>query len=339
MLIVREVSTADLDSLWQLIGQVNAGMTSLKVDKDQLFDRIELAHFAFRRSMERPEGAPYVFVIEDLATRRIVGTSCIFSRTGGFDPFYCYRVVTEQITSKLLGQTNSVRSLHLVKNHNGPTELGGLFLHPDFRGAGGGKLLSLSRFLYMAAHPKRFVDETIAEMRGYLNADNESPFWDAIGSHFFNVDFPRADALSMIDKQFIEDLMPRYPIYLDLLPQHAVESLGRVHDQTRPAIAMLESHGFVRQDYIDIFDGGPIVHCRTREIHGVAQSKPIKIQKIVEDNSIRKQSSRSIVSIENPRFSSALANLGMTVDGAFIEESVAKAMSIHSGDTVWYLVV
>lgn len=269
MVIVREVTLEDLDALWELIGQANTGMTSLKIDKEQLSDRIERSQFAFRRLTERAEGAPYVFVMQDLATGRLVGTSCIFSKTGGFEPFYAYRMVTENNHSVLLNQTHEIRSLHLVKTHNGPTEIGSLFLLPEYRGQGCGKLLSMSRFAYIAAHPKRFASQTIAEMRGYLKPDGASPFWEAIGSHFFRIDFPRADSLSMIDKQFIEDLMPRYPIYLDLLPKEAVAAIGRVHDQTKPALAMLESQGFHRTDQIDIFDGGPVVQCATQSILAV----------------------------------------------------------------------
>nr|MCU0721625.1 arginine N-succinyltransferase [Pirellula sp.] len=86
------------------------------------------------------------------------------------------------------------------------------------------------------------------------------------------VDFPRADSLSMIDKKFIRDLMPKYPIYLELLPHDAVEAIGQVHVQTKPALAMLEAEGFRRNALIDIFDGGPVVECETSKIRAVAQS-------------------------------------------------------------------
>ena len=221
MVIVREVALEDLDALWDLIGQANAGMTSLNIDKEQLADRIERSHFAFRRLTERAEGAPYVFVMQDLVTGRLVGTSCIFSKIGGFEPFYAYRIVEEKHYCELLKQTQEIKSLHLIKTHNGPTEIGSLFLRPEYRGHGCGKLLSMSRFAYIHAHPKRFASQTIAEMRGFLDPNGVSPFWEAIGSHFFKIDFPRADSLSMIDKQFIEDLMPKYPIYLELLPKDA----------------------------------------------------------------------------------------------------------------------
>ncbi len=273
MFRIREVTLEDLDAMWDLICQATAGMTSLQIDKATLLDRLELSVFAFRRTTEKPEGAPYVLVLEDRSSGKIIGTSCIFSKTGGYQPQYFYRQETEQATSPSLGLELLIHSLHLEVVHDGPTEIGSLFLLPEYRGKGCGKLLSFSRFLYMANHPKRFAEETIAEMRGYLDADNNSPFWDAIGGRFFKIDFPSADALSMVDKKFIEQLMPKYPIYLELLPQAAIDSIGMVHDHTQPALAMLESQGFERNNLIDIFDGGPSVSCPTKDIKAIVNSR------------------------------------------------------------------
>jgi arginine N-succinyltransferase len=210
--------------------------------------------------------------MEDTTTNQLIGTSCIFSKTGGYQPLYAYKIETEKAYSEILEMETMVHSLHLIKEHNGPTEIGSLFLQPDYRGKGCGKLLSMSRFLYMAAHPKRFASETIAEMRGFQDAHGISPFWEAIGAHFFKIDFPRADSLSMVDKKFIEELMPKYPIYLELLPHDALESIGQVHEQTRPALSMLETQGFRRNNLIDIFDGGPMITCKTKEIAAIANS-------------------------------------------------------------------
>ncbi|MFO0014005.1 MAG: arginine N-succinyltransferase [Planctomycetota bacterium] len=348
--IVREVSTTDLDALWDLAGYASTGMTSLKVDRDELADRIERAHFAFRRTSEKAEGAPYVFVIEDTSSHRLIGTSCIFSKTGGFEPFYAYRIVNQTQHSELLGQTRELRSLHLLKIHNGPTELGGLFLLPDCRGGGAGKLLSLSRFLYMAGHLKRFAKETIAELRGYLDEKEESPFWNAIGSHFFPIDYPRADALSMIDKQFIEDLMPQYPIYLELLPQKAIEAIGQVHEQAKPAYQLLIQQGFVQRDLIDIFDGGAVLHCETNRIDAVRCSKVARVAEIRSIPSDAAGWESGLVSIENPRFHCTLGRWIADPDlagrgepdkssGAPIEEVVldtasASRLSLSIGDSV-----
>ncbi len=339
MVIVREVTLEDLDALWELIGQANTGMTSLKIDKDQLSDRIERSQFAFRRLTERAEGAPYVFVMQDLESGRLVGTSCVFSKTGGFEPFYAYRIVTEYNHCALLNQTCEIRSLHLEKTHNGPTEIGSLFLLPEYRGQGCGKLLSMSRFAYIAAHPKRFASQTIAEMRGFQDDAGASPFWDAIGAHFFRIDFPRADSLSMIDKQFIEDLMPRYPIYLDLLPKDAVAAIGRVHEQTKPALAMLESQGFVKTDQIDIFDGGPVLKCATQSILAVQATIEVVIASTANENVDSNAAShqrfpKAIVSTLKKPFIAVQCAARLEESYVHLDRDSLAALSCGPGDSV-----
>ncbi len=339
MVIVREVALEDLDALWDLIGQANAGMTSLNIDKEQLADRIERSHFAFRRLTERAEGAPYVFVMQDLDTGRLVGTSCIFSKIGGFEPFYAYRIVEEKHYCELLKQTQEIKSLHLIKTHNGPTEIGSLFLRPEYRGHGCGKLLSMSRFVYIYAHPKRFASQTIAEMRGFLDPNGVSPFWEAIGSHFFAMDFPRADSLSMIDKQFIEDLMPKYPIYLELLRKDAIDVIGTVHPQTKPALAMLESQGFVRTDQIDIFDGGPVVQCATQSIAAVQATGKFSVSPESGSNSWRDEAlgkfyPKAIVTTSKSPFVAVQCDAIIQDDCVSVDSSVMTALHLQLGETV-----
>jgi arginine N-succinyltransferase len=339
MIIVRDVKTEDLDALWTLIGHANAGMTSLKIDQDQLADRIERSRFAFLRSTERAEGAPYVFVMEDTETGALVGTSCIFSKTGGFEPFYAYRIATEISYCELLKLSQEIRSLHLIKIHNGPTEIGSLFLLPEYRGRGCGRLLSLSRFAYIAAHPKRFAAKTIAEMRGNIDPHGRSPFWDAIASHFFKIDFPQADTLSMIDKQFIEDLMPRYPIYLDLLPKDAIECIGRVHPQTEPALALLESQGFQRNGMIDIFDGGPIVECDTQQIVAVRDAKRLKLV-TPESKGLANEfhlHSRAIVSTSGLPFRSFQCEAWISKSAIALSEPSRDVLKSKVGDLIWVI--
>jgi arginine N-succinyltransferase len=283
LVIVRSVKLEDLDVLWTLIEQATYGLTTLQISKEQLSERVELSNFAFTRKTEKATGEPYVFVMEDTHEGSLVGLSCIFSKTGGYEPFYSYRRVKETHYCKVLQKAHEVESLHLEKIHDGPTEIGSLFLLPQYRGQGRGRLLSLARFAFMAARPKRFADEVIAEMRGVMSDDGDCPFWEAIGRHFFAMDFPQADTLSTINKRFIEELMPRYPIYTNMLPESAQAILGGVHPNTEPALAMLEAEGFEKIDLIDIFDGGPVVRSQTSEIKAVKRTRHCTIGSIVKE--------------------------------------------------------
>src|SRR5260370_25373704 len=119
--------------------------------------------------------------------------------------------------------------LHLKLDHTGPSEVCTLSLRAEFRRAGRGLLLSLSRFLFMACFPQRFDQRVIAELRGLTNEAGLSPFWEAIGRHFFAQSFARADFLSRIrQKDFIHDLIPQYPIYTATLPEQPRAVIPRV---------------------------------------------------------------------------------------------------------------
>jgi arginine N-succinyltransferase len=333
MTIVRAAKSSDIDQLWELIAQASFGLTTLQITKDQLFERLELSEFAFKKKTERPSGEPYVIVMEDTTTGGLCGISCIFSKVGGYEPFYHYRRVQKERTSKTLGTTATVTSLELTKIHDGPSEIGSLFLQPEYRGAGRGRLLSLSRFLFVAAHPKRFSDEFIAEMRGVVNEDGSCPFWDAIGSHFFDMGFPQADSLSTISKSFIEDLMPEHPIYEDLLSDEHRAVIAKVHPQTEPALAMLQAEGFEIRDLVDIFDGGPVVHCSRDEIGAVARATPKTLVEITDDF----EGQSLIIGNLNRDFRALISDAKIEGDTVIASQVDALKLKAKKGDTLWCL--
>lgn len=345
MTIVRAVQLADLDQLWELIGQATYGLTTLQISKEQLSERVEHSHFAFTRKTEKASGEPYVFVMEELPKGRLVGLSCIFSKTGGYEPFYSYARVRESNYCELLNKVQEVEALHLQKIHDGPTEIGSLFLLPDFRGQGRGRLLSLARFTFMAAHPKRFADEVIAEMRGVMDDAGDCPFWEAIGRHFFGMDFPQADNLSTLNKRFIEDLMPRYPIYTSLLPAAARAVISDVHPQTRPALSLLEAEGFVKTNLVDIFDGGPVVRCRRTSIDAVRRT--LKLAWQATDESVAAPAASSASKSVSPTitpcllastaqgFRATIASVEVGPQAARLPQAVADLLELSSTAPVW----
>ena len=104
MFVIRPAQATDLEGLLALAGQTSFGLTTLPKDADWLAGRVRDSEEAFRRlSDERPRGEAYLFVLEDTATGRVLGTAGIVSKVGGFDPFYAYRVETSVHESKMLG--------------------------------------------------------------------------------------------------------------------------------------------------------------------------------------------------------------------------------------------
>ncbi len=278
--VIRPVQPDDLDALMKLSAQTSFGLTTLPHDRDLLRGRIAESQRGFSRMADKPGGETYLFVMEDVERGEVAGTAGIVSKVGGFEPFWAYRVESAVYASETLKVRKEIRALHLVREHNGPSEIGSLFLAPNHRKGFNGRLLSLSRFLFIADHRKFFDPVVLAEMRGVIDEKGGSVFWDALGRHFFEIDFPKADALVMMDKKFIADLMPKHPIYIPLLPKVAQDVIGRVHSETVPAIKLLESEGFAFSGMVDIFEGGPILSCATDEIRTVKESRTSEVYRI-----------------------------------------------------------
>lgn len=331
MLLVRNACPEDLDSLFDLIGKSELGLTSLTISKDKLQRRIEDSVFAFQRKDAKPAGQPYVFVMEDADKGLLVGTSAIYSKVGGFEPFYSYEIRTTIRESQELGIRKEIRALHLQEDHDGPTEVGSLFLVPEYWGHGHGKLLSLSRFLFMAQFPSRFEREVIAELRGVVDKNGKSPLWAALGSHFFQIEFPKAETLTSESKKFIADLMPRHPIYIPLLPPDAQEVIGQVHRNTRPARAMLEKEGFEYREHVDIFDGGPTVHAEIENIRVVRENVLVKVKNVA--NEVQSGPTK-IVSNCELEFRCCLAHVELDEYGVIVDQKTARLLDVGVGDSV-----
>src|SRR4051812_25745643 len=187
MVLIRPVQVSDLDGLLALANLAGVGLTTLPKDRALLAKRINHSVASLQKFAERPGGETYLFVMEE--ANEVIGACGIVSKVGGFQPFYGYRVETQLFQSKTILVHKEVPILNLVEEHDGPCEIGSLFLHPDFRKDGNGKMLQLVRFLFMAEHPELFEPTVISEIRGQLDEQNHSPFWDALGRHFFGIDF------------------------------------------------------------------------------------------------------------------------------------------------------
>lgn len=337
MWIVRAVKIDDLDALDALVQSATRGLTTLQLDRNRLLDRIEQSVFAFSRQGTSPRGEPYVLVLTNDETGELVGTSTVYTKTGGYQPFYAYQITQSQHQSDLLGVSQTRTSLQLQRIHDGPSEIGSLFLRGVYRGTGWGRWLSLSRFALVAMRPNRFADRMIAEMRGRQDSDGRVPFFDAVAHKFIPVEFNTVDTLSTINKQFIEEMMPMHPIYLDLLPTEIREGIGQVHQETKPALKLLQSEGFCKTDLVDIFDAGPVVLSETAQINAVKRTQQRTVHSIV-DQAIDGQADdirpNAIVSSNANEFTSVLTNVALTKDDDLkITRDVATALSLDVGST------
>jgi arginine N-succinyltransferase len=176
----------------------------------------------------------------------------------------------------------------------------------------------------------------IAEMRGVADDSGLPPFWKWLQSYFFSIDFPTADYMIGVgNKGFIADLMPRHPIYVSLLPESAQQVIGEVHENTKPALALLENEGFFHRGYVDLFDGGPTVECQLKQIKSVRNSHKIKVLVApVEGNA-----TLSICNTQTANFRAVFSKDAALNDNheLVISPELAEALMVSNGDFVRYL--
>ena len=276
---VRVATIADLDALHALAVAGGSGLTNLPPDRDTLRAKLEASERAVASAKARESGAAIMLMVEHGG--RVVGTSCVFPRVGADWPFYSYRLTRQANRSLAVGRRKAQTLLNLVNDFDGECEVGGLFIDPGMRRHALGALAARARYLFIAAHRDWFGRRVMAELRGWQDAAGKSPVWEAIGRHFYDMEFQEADRTGALSgNQFIADLGPRYPLYISLLPKSAQEALGRPHDDGRPAYEMLLTEGFVAGDYVDIFDGGPTVVADIDAVRTVRDVRAVTVRAI-----------------------------------------------------------
>jgi len=336
MVIVRPIRSRDIDNLLLLAKAAYPGMTTLPPELDVLEKKITRSTNSINKNVRSPGNEAYLMVMEDTETGQLVGTAGIFARLGEDDQFYSYKLNKVTQYSKPLDRKISLETLHLSNHFEGFAEVATLYLMDSHRVNGNGKLLARSRYLFMAEFRNRFPKKVMADLRGYFDEDGRSPFWEALGKHFFGMSYSHADYFGAVNgNQFISDLMPKHPIYVNLLPEDARAAIGRPNDAGKPALAMLEKEGFRFNGQIDIFDGAASVDTYIDDIASVKNSQ---VSTVVGELTT-KGSGKYIVSGGNIKnFRVCVSDLEISPDGdAYIPNETQEALCLSLNDRIRFV--
>lgn len=223
----------------------------------------------------------FLFVLEDLKRSRIIGTSIIYAQHGTKRaPHIFFRVENDERYSVTLDRYFVHQTLRIGYNYNGPTEIGGLIVLPEYRSNASslGKALAYVRFLFIRMHRALFRDQVLSELLPPLADDGTSQLWEALGRHFTGLSYQEADRISKDNKEFIHALFPAVPIYTALLPVEVRTVIGQVGQQTRGVEKMLRRIGFHYANQIDPFDGGPHFVATTDDIAIVRDAVEVEVK-------------------------------------------------------------
>ncbi|WEK42000.1 MAG: arginine N-succinyltransferase [Candidatus Sphingomonas colombiensis] len=331
MWIVRPVKTDDIDALFALAEALGPGMTTFPANRDTLSAKIEAAVASFAGTASRQD-AQYLMALEDAETGTLLGVSAVYPQIGHPFGFFSYHVDRLVNHSSQIGFDLDCTVLNLSNAYTGLTEIGTLAVRPDLRKGGAGRLLARARYMLMACFPALFADRVIAEMRGWQNQQGDNPFWSAVGEKFFRMDFASADRVSATKgAEFIANLMPKFPIYLDLLPEDARACIGKPHDTSAIAMAMLTEEGFRFENYIDVFDAGPQVIAPLARIRTVADSAEAALR-IGSPDPLAAE--RLVASTRLGDFRIVRVKAAVDDDGLVVSAEAAAALKCSAGDLV-----
>ena len=333
MMIIRPIASADLPALMELIKTTGVGLTTLPSNEAALSLRIEASNASFAGTAPKADEL-FLFVLEDTAAKRVVGTGGLATAVGLRQAWYSYRVGVAVHASQELNVFTQTQTLFLSNDHTGHSELCSLFLAPEYRRDRNGNLLSKSRLLFLAQHRERFSEKIIAELRGVSDDNGTSPFWESLGRRFFSMEFSQADYLTGIGKKsFVAELMPKHPLYTSFLTPDAQAAIGQTHPLTLPARRMLEDEGFRYEGYVDIFDAGPTVECDVDDVSAVSHSR---VYKVAIDNRAPAGNAINYL-VSNTGFGGYRATLVKAVpvvENFAIDAETADALSVQAGDAI-----
>lgn len=331
MFVIRQATLDDLPTLLKLAKMVH--FINLPADKDLLSEKIQASRLSFTGKEANARDREWMFVLEDTASGAVIGTSALIgSVSWQGHPHLYFQVRKREHYSKDLGTGQVHVTIQLGSDESGASEVGGLILSPGYRGHPEklGALLSLVRFHFIGMHRSKFSPVILAEMMGALDPNSATPLWEYLGRRFINLSYAEADLFSTKSKEFIQSLFPKSEIYISLLPPEARNLIGKVGDETVPALRMLEKQGFREMDHVDPFDGGPYLQARRDEIPLVQSTARYKV------GSLGRGNAEAIVSAHDPEhgFRAVRTRVSVTRGAVRLPREAANALGVVIGGAV-----
>ncbi|NND82059.1 MAG: arginine N-succinyltransferase [Gammaproteobacteria bacterium] len=338
MLRVRTARESDIDGVLKLAHQAFPGMTTLPPERDVLASKLSASVNSVIKAVQEPADETYFLVMEDGIDGPLVGTAAIIASLGQHDEFYSYQLNKVTQSCKELDKKVSFETLNLTNHFEGFAEVATLFLSPEYRKHGNGKLLAKSRYLFMAQFRQRFPESVMADLRGYFDDHGRSPFWEAVGRYFFEMEFAEADLYGAINgNQFIQDLMPKQPIYVNLLPEEAQRVIGRPNVKGKPALEMLRNEGFEWHGFVDIFDAAPSVDTHIDDITTITDSSLATVTDTFAE-SRADDVTAIIANSELSNFATTRGELRISNAGEVaVHTAVADALQLSDGSSIRFV--
>lgn len=258
---IRQVRMSDAPALLALIKKSSGGLSSLQPRLAFLRDYIATSEASFAGKKDINEPHKYLMVMMD--GHRLIGCAAVKTQIGADSPFINFDLKGDGLD----------QYLEASSRFDGVTEVGSLFLDPDYRASGLGRYLAKARYLLIASEPWRFGETIIAELRGDCGAHG-SPLYDHLFKDRLEMEFLEADT-EFYDRHpdALGDIVPIGKIPVSGLPLSVQASIGQPHPSGAGAMRLLQTEGFIFSGTIDLFDAGPIMSVYRDTIRTIMNSQ------------------------------------------------------------------
>ncbi|MBC7455362.1 MAG: arginine N-succinyltransferase [Massilia sp.] len=279
MHIVRPAGLLDIAALETLSAQTMPGVHTLPKTRAGIAASVERSIASFAAHVDIPSEESYLFVLENQDSGEIVGTAAMFASAGSNGTYFSFRNDVIQQVSRDLNISHSVHALTLCSELTAYSQLSAFYVRDRDSASLEAALLSRARLLFAVLAPHRFGERFFVPLAGVTDADGSSPFWEALGRKFFKMDFLDAERTigGARNRTLTVELMPHYPVYVPLLPGAAQAAMGQIHPDGELAFTLLTQEGFEADDYIDIFDGGPILQAHKNTLRSFTGALPRRV--------------------------------------------------------------
>lgn len=325
-LLVRTIKKDDFNAILKIAKEVGGGFTSLPNDVSVIRQKIKTAELSFKEQLPF-EDRFFFFVLEDVASKIVIGTAAIQASRAKPSVFYIYEF---EDSNKKHGVLN------LKQKYNETSVFCTLYAAPNIhqKHSGRGKFISRSRCLFIAEFPNLFFDRFIAEMRAVLDENNESPFWNEIGRKAVGISY---SAVNMkVEEQGYQSIVPQMPKQIDIniLPNEVQQVLGKVNPKTEAALHILDQEGFLKQNDLDILDAGPIVTAEKEKLRSLKASRKLKIFKVEENMNTQGGQLMMIANTSLQDFKVSLGFVEFQDENLIIEKKIAELINCKVGDFI-----
>jgi arginine N-succinyltransferase len=272
MHLVRPAQAGDLEALAALsaLSGTGAGVAHrMPAGRAALARAIADSGAAFAADIESPGAQTYLFVLARAEGGAIDGCATLQALAGADTPWFAFRRHVLRQVSADLDMAHEMRALTMCSDLSAHSHLAARYVRPG-TDAQAVALLVEAPLRYAAAAPQRFAGDFFASFGG-LPA---SPFWDALGGNFFDRSLEEVETLCGGARQHpaLVEMMPHYPVYLDVLPAAAQGAVGQCAPSALPFLRAFMAAGFEGGRYAGLFDGGPILHANAARL--AARGRP-----------------------------------------------------------------